>query len=180
MCATLPIELVFFDAHRVQPDVEIKWSTSAEINTDRFEIERSLEGEKWTVIHQEKAAGNSNELNLYSTIDRQSPKELLYYRLVEFDQDGARYVHTIKKVSPLKGVEKPHVSVNHTDFGIVVYAKKGLSELRLIDKSGRVISSWEPNGEKSIEFSPEGIMAGLYIVTGVSNGEYFSERVFIR
>ncbi|MCC6723102.1 MAG: hypothetical protein IT258_01235, partial [Saprospiraceae bacterium] len=47
--ALLPIELVFFEVIRKNENVDATWRTGSEINNEKFQIERSLDGRNFQV-----------------------------------------------------------------------------------------------------------------------------------
>lgn len=87
-CATLPIELVDFSGSAYSGKNLLKWSTATEKNNDYFTLEKSENGELWTVVSRIIGAGNSSFLKKYQAYDL-TPKNLLnYYRLQQTDFDG--------------------------------------------------------------------------------------------
>jgi len=42
----------------------LKWSTAFEQNSDRFEIEKSIDGSNWNKIGTVRAAGNSSTIKI--------------------------------------------------------------------------------------------------------------------
>ena len=91
----LPIELSYFKALRDDDDVKLQWATSAEINSDYFEIEMANNFEDFArdlgvVIAKVDAAGNSSETNTYQYLDVAPNKtKNRYYRLKQYDFDGS-------------------------------------------------------------------------------------------
>jgi hypothetical protein len=84
----LPVELINFSANCSENVVLINWQTASENNTSHFNIEKSRDGEDWTQIYTEQAAGNSNQLITYNFTDVNSINGLSYYRLNQYDLDG--------------------------------------------------------------------------------------------
>jgi subtilisin-like proprotein convertase family protein len=90
-CGTsLPVGLVSFEANAVSNErVSLTWETSSETNSDYFNIERSVDGENWELIATVDAAGTSVETLNYSTDDENPYNGTSYYRLNQFDLNGA-------------------------------------------------------------------------------------------
>jgi hypothetical protein len=87
----LPIELISFTGEKCDEDVCLSWTTASEINNDRFEIERSANGEDFSVIasHDSKATNGTSNVNLnYNFVDSNPLEGLSYYRLNQFDFNG--------------------------------------------------------------------------------------------
>lgn len=85
----LPVKLVSFDAESLKEKVRLTWSTSSEINSDNFIVERSADGNSWSAIKTIKAGGNSSVLLNYEASDDNPLKGTAYYRLKQIDIDGS-------------------------------------------------------------------------------------------
>lgn len=84
----LPVELIRFDAIPEPEAVSLEWTTASEINSDRFEIEKSSNGQYFTSIGSVIAAGNSNVIVDYHFRDSDPINGTSYYRLKMIDLDG--------------------------------------------------------------------------------------------
>ena len=93
--SALPVELISFDAERSNNGVRISWLTAAEINNERFEIERSYDGKIFELVQVEFGQGNTFETTNYSIIDNDVNlnSNVVYYRLKQVDFDGT-YVYS--------------------------------------------------------------------------------------
>lgn len=88
-CVALPIELLYFDCYSIDNRIELRWSTSTETNSDRFEIEHSLTGVSWITIGTITAQGNSIQPYNYIYSDNIPQQGTNYYRLKMIDLDGS-------------------------------------------------------------------------------------------
>ncbi|HND83209.1 MAG TPA: T9SS type A sorting domain-containing protein, partial [Chitinophagales bacterium] len=86
--AALPVELTSFIGWNEGIVNRLKWTTASEINTDRFEIEKSLDNSSWSLIGSKEAAGNSNQSLNYDFTDNEPIVGNNYYRLKILDNDG--------------------------------------------------------------------------------------------
>lgn len=84
----LPIELLGFDAHNEEESVRTFWSTASELNSQRFEVERSRDALDWSLIGTLPAAGISTAQRDYELLDHAPLAGQSYYRLREVDIDG--------------------------------------------------------------------------------------------
>ena len=84
----LPIELISFVAHEHEGCNHIEWTTASEANTDYYNLEWSVDAYEWTSIETLPAAGNSNMILNYKTIDKTILPTINYYRLIQYDYDG--------------------------------------------------------------------------------------------
>lgn len=83
----LPVTLVSFEAKAVENAALLSWVTTAEANSDRFEIERSLNGKKWETIGTVNAQGESASTTRYTFRDLTPAAADNYYRLKMIDRD---------------------------------------------------------------------------------------------
>ncbi len=86
----LPIDLLGFSANctPVKGEVELKWMSVSEINSDYYLIERSRDGVDFNSIGKINSVGNSSNTNSYYFKDVNSPNGIVYYRLVQVDLNG--------------------------------------------------------------------------------------------
>ncbi len=89
---TLPVILTNFSGAWNGGSIELSWTTSMEINSAKFIVEKSNDGSSWQTFATVDAAGNSSISKNYSTTDAQ-PFAVTYYRLKQVDLDGA-YVYS--------------------------------------------------------------------------------------
>jgi hypothetical protein len=86
--STLPVELLYFRAWPAGSQVELAWATASESNSDRFEVQRSMDGIHFAPIASLPAAGHSNALLEYRAWDDLPVPGTLYYKLKQVDADG--------------------------------------------------------------------------------------------
>lgn len=98
----LPVTLVEFTAEKAARDfgaaVLLRWQTSTEENSDRFEIERSADGSIWTQINTIPAKGGKNETSHYDATDVAPLEGQNYYRLKMIDRDDSFAYSRIRNV----------------------------------------------------------------------------------
>ncbi|MEZ4936305.1 MAG: T9SS type A sorting domain-containing protein [Crocinitomicaceae bacterium] len=87
--SSLPIELLFVDIEKTSNGVAVEWETATEINNDRFEIYRSIDGVEMELMGTVNGSGNSSEIRSYSFVDFSPYSGISYYRLKQIDFDGA-------------------------------------------------------------------------------------------
>jgi len=93
----LPVNLVSFTGICEKQKVVLKWSTTSEINSKNFTVERSDEAISWQPVGTVVAAGNSSYMHSYTLTDNISvAKPIAYYRLKQTDINGNyKYGNTI-------------------------------------------------------------------------------------
>ena len=86
----LPVELLSFTASLIENKiVSLDWVTSTEYNSDKFIIERSIDGINWEFLAEKKAAGRSQQPIQYQGFDNSPYLGINYYRLRQVDLDGS-------------------------------------------------------------------------------------------
>jgi len=96
--ASLPVELLNFDAQLINRKTEVTWSTDSEKNSAYFSIQRSINGTDFEEIGQRLAAGNSTTLINYQFTDTEPLYGVSYYRLKQLDSDGSFTFSSVKTV----------------------------------------------------------------------------------
>ena len=87
--ATIPLSIIAFNAEKINEKTNrLAWTTANEINVERFDIERSLDGQNFTKIGTAKAVGNSKNQEKYTFLDENAYEGVNYYRLKTLDFDG--------------------------------------------------------------------------------------------
>ena len=85
------MSIIDLKASYVDSKAVIDWTTTFEVNTDHFEIERSTDGSKFETVGTVTAAGNAQVKTKYSYIDNlrsiNTNKKDIYYRLKQVDKD---------------------------------------------------------------------------------------------
>lgn len=84
----LPIELIYFQGTKFNNANQLAFEVASQLNNDYFSIERSTDGEVWTVVGVIDGAGTSSEQIKYSLLDFDYEKTINYYRLKQTDFDG--------------------------------------------------------------------------------------------
>lgn len=100
----LPLFLTSFYVEKIfnKNSSLLTWSTSSEVNSDYFNIERSQDGIKWEAIGKVDAAGTSNWQNKYKFLDENlkldKEENIFYYRLKMVDIDGIYKYSEIRSI----------------------------------------------------------------------------------
>jgi hypothetical protein len=84
----LPVTLKSFDVIKENKSANLTWSTTEEVNSDRFEIEHSLNAKQWNLIGNTKANGDSKMEKIYHFSHVNPASGNNYYRLKMIDRDG--------------------------------------------------------------------------------------------
>ncbi len=177
---TLPITLLDFSGSLQYDHSVLQWTTSSEINSKQFELEKSFDGKNFTKIGIIKAAGNSVSNRKYSLLDKQAASGINYYRLLMIDKDGQTKISNVVVIKNVSAKQNVHVLNNPFRNNILIRFERipaGKVSLQLTDLSGKKITSREINAipmqvyQWDIGQLP--ISHGIYILTaGVDRKKY--------
>jgi hypothetical protein len=145
----LPVVLSKFFANQMSNgDVNLQWRTEQELNTDKFDIERSSDGQIFYTVTTTKALGNSNNAKDYITIDKNpsTKGEYIYYRLKMFDSDGTfKYSEIVKltlttKETIIKNIATVHNAINNS-FEVNILSPNTQSlNINWVNSNGQIIT----------------------------------------
>jgi hypothetical protein len=136
----LPLTLLNFKATNETNSVQLEWSTSGEINTKQFDVERSLNASSFTAIGIEKSK-NANGVQHYSLVDNKPLSGKSWYRLRMEDNDGnVKYSKSVvvnrSRTGKFDIVPNPSV---HNEIRLVGIARTNDQVLiKVYDVSGRL------------------------------------------
>ncbi len=183
---TLPVTLLNFKGKKQAGSIILNWATATELQTNRFEIERSSDGSVFNKIGIVAAMGYSNSYRSYEFSDVDPTPSLNYYRLKMIDNDG-RYTYSqvvaffgsgpgkivIEKIKP-----NPFKDVINIDM--VLPQPQNLS-IQLVDMTGRVKISKDyagKEGDNSILLNDlSNLPAGIYFIKIITAGGMLQQKV---
>lgn len=141
--STLPVSLTRFSGHRQVQDILLDWTTSQEINSTSFEVERSNGTNSWEKIGTIAAAGNSIDERNYSFTDINPLGSLLLYRLKQLDINGNYKYSGIVRINA-KAVTDiqvyPNPFTDHVNISIHIPVQQQVSGI-LRDAVGKTLKT---------------------------------------
>jgi len=139
--APLPVTLISFTGQRVDASQTLlHWETSSETNNLGFEIERSKTTTNFEKVGFVDGSGNAARSKVYQFSDKNSSESITYYRLKQWDYDGAfEYsriiaVQGFRELLSIVPVPNPgsqnstffQVKGNSGEIDLTIYSAKGL------------------------------------------------------
>ncbi|WP_153800134.1 ELWxxDGT repeat protein [Foetidibacter luteolus] len=173
---TLPITLLSFKATLEGKSVNLGWSTSTEINSSHFTVQRSTDGQSFETIGKVTAAGNSTIARHYTFTDGkalQTGVNRLYYRLLMVDKDGSSKLSPIADVRLNNLVVEARLSPNPAkdvlNISLSNAGAKSLS-LRITDISGKPVYLQKLNNAGNQQrINVAGLSKGVYYLQVVTD-----------
>jgi hypothetical protein len=179
----LPVELISFTAECQNEDVAVKWSTASEYNSHYFMLQVSEDGINWSDLEKTDAAGFSNTLVNYAYTHQNAARTKSYYRLIQFDNDGAMKIYNpiMSNCFSDEAVFMTFPNPSAEAFTVVVNNEllSGVNVLSISDASGKVIYSIPcelENGSGSFALEGLDLPAGLYYLQ-LNNGSHTSRVI---
>jgi hypothetical protein len=158
----VPAELTAFEA-RLNNDqqVELRWETASESQTDHFAVQRSLDGTNFVEIARVPAAGYSTTLQNYQALDTRPLEGVNYYRLQIVDADGSFEYAPIRTIR-LEETPDPIAIFPNPIPGNGILQVDGTAAgtiYELYDASGRLIQSGNigSNAQVALGNLPSGV-----------------------
>lgn len=149
---TLPIEWLEFTAVPKHSAVKLTWSTASEENSDKYEVQRSVDGNSFETIGQVKAAGYSNSISSYNFNDLHPIKGISYYRLKQIDMNNSfEYSKTVVIHYTGQALFQIQPNPAKDDTEILYYAEPGeILFLNILDMKGNILYEEKLEGEEGI------------------------------
>jgi hypothetical protein len=177
---TLPIELLSFEAKKVERHTVLHWSTASEENNDYFQILGSQDGIQWKAIGEVKGAGNSSFTQHYNFKDLKPFAGDNYYKLVQYDFDGSSSYSDIVVVEhPF--YERIQFYPNPAQEILFIQQNNGDTPLtiQIVDQLGRQVLQQVLNDKQnSIDLSS--LTDGHYSIRFYSSSIEWTERLIIQ
>jgi hypothetical protein len=184
----LPVKLLLLTAQLHGKTAMVEWSTAIEINSDYFDVERSLDAIEYEFVGWESAAGNSTTLTEYLFPDDVSglmDQEVIYYRLKQVDLDGSfSYYGPVAIEIPQSGTQAsiyPNPNDGRFELSFSEIPEDSY-ELAVWDATGReVFREKVKKGqlEKSRFIDLSFLASGTFICEVVNAQERFTEQLII-
>lgn len=187
----LPVKLADFTAALLSgtQEAQLNWTTTFEQNNHYFLIQRSSDGQNFSVIDT-VAATNAENGSSYTYTDQHPLIGADYYRLAQVDLDGTTNYSEIREVSVQQQAQAQatagmSLSPNPADGVTYLQLGEGVSgsvEVRLLDVQGRTLRNWvfqKPEGSWNQSLDVSGLPSGSYFIQ-VLGTNYQAIKQFIK
>ena len=191
--APLPVALTSFTAQLLDEAVALTWNTASEVNTDRFEVERSSDGVAFTRLSTVAAHGTSTTAQAYTQRDATLPAGVptLYYRLRMVDYDKSAVYSPVRTVAPRRAKlvvlalsVAPNPTTASTPTTLWVTSPTATSgTLTILNALGQVVntrSSALVEGSQQLPVSLHGLPTGIYTLRLQATGSSAVTKLLIK
>ncbi len=184
----LPVTLESFNSFVTGNSVKLVWTTSSEINSKGFDIERNA-GSGWTKIGFADSKGGINTTANYSFEDKNLQTGKYNYRLKQLDYNGNYEYFTLAGYAEIGTPSKIILGQNYPNpFNPATTINFSLSEktnvsLKVYDISGReastLVNDTREAGYYSVTFRTEGLSSGTYFYTLKTGNNAVTKRMTV-
>jgi hypothetical protein len=167
----LPVEMSAFTSLVGGRNVMLEWTTTAELNNARFEIERAVNN-NWTKVGTVNGNGTTTSPRSYSFNDRGLNSGTYNYRLKQIDYNGSFAYHNLSNevIIGLPGsfelsqnYPNPFNPTTKIDYSLPSDGKVSITIYDAMGKEvSRLVNSTQPAGYYSIDFNASSFASGIY------------------
>ncbi|TGE23828.1 T9SS type A sorting domain-containing protein [Hymenobacter aquaticus] len=169
----LPVELVAFSASRQSNTVQLKWTTASETNSNRFEVQRSADGQSFATINTVAGAGTTTTATNYLSVDAAPLAGTSYYRLRQIDTDGSVSYSPVRVVGAVLAMVYPSPTYDLLNLP----ATAAGAAYRVLNTTGQTVM--QGTVPKSGALTMRELKPGGYFLEITNNGELSRQR-FVR
>ncbi|MEY3052254.1 MAG: hypothetical protein RLY31_2039 [Bacteroidota bacterium] len=180
--APLPLHLTAFHGHCENTANFLDWETTQEVQTDRFDIERSTDGHSWETLGSVQASMHTDHTVRYSFQDAM-PLPSAYYRLKMLDLDGTFNYSWIVALSRQGLVQSSgHMTLFPNPCRQLLLASlppeaAGPSRVTVTGMEGQVLQSFiVDNRSDRIDLDLSTLPAGTFILSVQTEKERYTGR----
>ncbi len=167
--SSLPVNLTNVKAYQKNKGVLIEWTAEQESNIDRYEVERSQNGQQFIKLGTVQAAGNSSTAIKYNLFDATPLEGISFYRIKIVEPAHTTYSHAIKvniTNRSLNAITIMPNPVNGNTIALQVNLPKGNYFIGVTNKLGQLILSKNiqhagGSTTEKMEFS-KALVGGIY------------------
>lgn len=176
--SVLPVTWLSFSAQQAGDSVLLHWKTAAELGNQRFDAERSADGQNFHSIGHVPGAGSSNTVQEYAFTDRQPLSGVSYYRIRQTDADGRWSYSAVIPVRIFSGhfavVTNPVRQTLRVQLAELPSAHAGF---RIYTGSGeQVMSRTVQSGQMIQQLDVSALAAGAYLLVYDHDGVQLTAR----
>ncbi|WP_367387997.1 T9SS type A sorting domain-containing protein [Lewinella sp. LCG006] len=164
----LPVNLVSFEA-RLQENTrtQLQWVTAGEVDNDYFTVEHSTNGRDFTVIGEQKGAGDIDQEKSYQFYHDQPQAGQNYYRLTQYDYSGEFTYSPIKIVARTMSEMQVKAYPNPVRSNLTITPLATVLsdfEVRILDTRGGIVQNLTLSSGTSQTIDISRLQPGIYFL----------------
>ena len=183
-CITLPLNWLSFTAEKKSnTSVQLKWSTSNEINNDHFEVQRGNDGIKFVNLGSVPSVHNVNTAFNYAYTDEKAMYGNNYYRVKQVDHDGIFKYSEIRRITNTNDLWSVFPNPATTKISVRAQTQLKNISLTLIDNIGKSVyhqSYTGTNAGELLNIPLAGFIKGVYLLKIESDKGNKTEKIVVQ
>lgn len=181
----LPVKLISFSGSLVNTKAVLNWKVAENEIASVFEIERSFNGNQFTIVAKVNATTKNGIENYYYAEPPAKSTGRIYYRLKMYDKSGVVNYSEIVVIN-LKtsgiGIELfPNPAVNKATVNFVAEKNSPVS-IKIVNPTGQTVYSKNLNAVEGLNQLPMDISVlkqGMYFVEVINEGTKYISRLTV-
>lgn len=170
----LPLDFLSFNTQLTTgfaKQVKLNWSTTNEVNTQKFIIERNT-GSNFEAIG-EINSNNTTGIHYYTFTDENPAKETAYYRLKQVDKDGLYKYSVVNSVNNSSNIILSSYPNPIIDVVNIMHPKASKDAIiNIVDLNGRKIKVFKPHEDSVLTTTNlSELKSGNFLLTLDNDGE---------
>ncbi|HEU4574848.1 MAG TPA: T9SS type A sorting domain-containing protein [Chitinophagaceae bacterium] len=177
--SALPLKWLSFAAKRENNCIHLSWSTSDEINTRYFIVERSIHGGGFTAVDSVLAQGNPGR-NDYRYDDCSQLSGELSYRIKQVDVDNRYTYSTVILITDIRQQPGLRLYPNPASSFVRIQLPAGLQQatVQLLNGAGLPVKTLQVSGVQTLPL--QGLPKGIYYVIIKGKKASSAERLLVQ
>ncbi|MEP7278612.1 MAG: T9SS type A sorting domain-containing protein, partial [Bacteroidota bacterium] len=184
--SALAVSVINYKAFLKNKKAFVQWTTTQEINSDYFTIERSANGRDYEIIMVMDGKGNSSTPTNYEFIDNNPLPGVSYYRLIATDKNGDKKIAGIKSINnseykSLGMTIQPNPAINNEVNMAIQSGKKQTVKIKVYSTGGAEVYSNQVQAQQGATTLRFHLAGGAYIVSAdTQDGVKVNEKILVK
>lgn len=179
---SLPVHFISLEGKNYYKYNQITWNVENEINVKKYHVEKSKSGIDFFEIGAIEPSVYNSTTKKYQFNDFTIESVIVYYRIVEEDNDGKSTISPILKLYPTQQSEiilYPNPAENFVSISNLPATNNSSLNYKIIDSKGSLLQFKQIDGT-SISINIAEIPKGLYYIIIIQQNEIISSKAFYK
>jgi hypothetical protein len=186
--AALPVILTNVKAYQKNKGIQVEWNTETEINVDKYEIEKSVDGQQFAKANTVASKGSSGGGYSYDWLDTNVSDGNNFYRIKVIEKSGAVKYSEVVRVNISSRGSSVSIYPNPVKGGLIsmqlTNMQQGRYEVNIFSSTGQKVyqTAFDHKGGSSLETIalPRKISAGSYSLQISNNSTTIVEKLLVQ
>ncbi len=182
-CTMLPVTLLSFTGEKKNNTSILNWSTAVEMNNAYFDVQKSMDGTRFTSIGKVDAGSRPNTSQFYLFTDNKTIIGKNYYRLMQVDKDGKFTYSAIVQLNMTGATWALFPNPATRKTSIQIRGGLGNASFTLHDNNGKVVyavSRHTVTAGEMIDIPLTGLAKGVYLIKMIAENQFKTEKLVIQ